>query len=309
MNTFMRRMRLADLELLELNARYMRHETFATLVENVKRDGALTSVPFAHLRPDGRYRVLSGNHRTKAALEAGIEEADVMLTDDVLSEQECIAIQLSHNALTGEDDPTTLARLYELISDIDLRKYSGLDDKTLELMAEVSVASLSEANLSFQSIQVVFLPHELEEARKTWESAKAMLKGTSGAWLNRWAEYDGFLDTLQTVRESYGVNNTATALMVLLRLFERHAQELSAGWEKEPEGRDRWVPLQTIIGTTRVPVSAAKVIRKAVEKMVNRGDVSRDAQWQVLEFLCAEYLAGLDVPQAATPTEIVVTES
>ena len=35
------------LKLLEMNARFMRHEEFQRLVANVKKDGQLTSAPFA----------------------------------------------------------------------------------------------------------------------------------------------------------------------------------------------------------------------------------------------------------------------
>src|SRR3990167_530048 len=65
------------LKLLEVNARFMRHEVFMQLTENIKKDRALTSVPFCAIYQyfnaggviptyeDGTliYEVLSGNHR------------------------------------------------------------------------------------------------------------------------------------------------------------------------------------------------------------------------------------------------------
>lgn len=72
--TRIERMDPKALKLLERNARFMRQETYARLVDNVRRDGRLTSVPFAIREPDGRYLVLSGNHRTMAAIDAGLEE-------------------------------------------------------------------------------------------------------------------------------------------------------------------------------------------------------------------------------------------
>lgn len=69
----------SELLLLELNARFMRHEQFARLVQNVRNDGKLTSVPFAVREDDGRYRVLSGNHRVQAAVEAGLTTIDCMV--------------------------------------------------------------------------------------------------------------------------------------------------------------------------------------------------------------------------------------
>lgn len=43
----------SKLKLLELNARYMRHETFSRLVENIRQDGGLTgNTPFGWLIHD-----------------------------------------------------------------------------------------------------------------------------------------------------------------------------------------------------------------------------------------------------------------
>jgi hypothetical protein len=166
-----------ELKLLELNARFMRHEEFQRLVANVKNDGRLTSVPFACLDPaDGKYLVLSGNHRTKAAIAAGLKEIDLMVTDDPLTEDEKIAIQLSHNSIAGEDDPAILKILYEKIGNVDLKAYSGLDDKTLELLDKVQPCSISEANLDFQTVNLTFLPEELGQIKNTFDEAKRLVK-------------------------------------------------------------------------------------------------------------------------------------
>ena len=88
-----------ELKYLETNARYMRHEEFNRLCENIRHDGKLTSVPFCCKDDDGRYLILSGNHRVKAAVQVGLPTITVMVTDDPLSEDQRIAIQLSHNAI------------------------------------------------------------------------------------------------------------------------------------------------------------------------------------------------------------------
>lgn len=49
--------------------------------------------------------VLSGNHRVQASVEAGIERILVMIIEEDLTRSQAVAIQLSHNALVGEDDP------------------------------------------------------------------------------------------------------------------------------------------------------------------------------------------------------------
>src|SRR6266849_939500 len=65
----------AELELLEINARFMKNETFAQLVANVKKDKGLASVPLVYAGPDAKKpRVLSGNHRVKVALAANLPQ-------------------------------------------------------------------------------------------------------------------------------------------------------------------------------------------------------------------------------------------
>src|SRR5690606_18347494 len=69
-----------DLLLLEKNARYMTNAQFRNLVNNIKRDGGLSSVPFC-VREGDKFRVLSGNHRVMAAREAGLREILIMYTE------------------------------------------------------------------------------------------------------------------------------------------------------------------------------------------------------------------------------------
>ncbi|MDI3421763.1 hypothetical protein [Streptomyces luteolus] len=112
------------------------------------------------------------NHRTKAAIDADLQRIWWMEITKPLPLQRQIALQLSHNAITGEDDPATLKALYDELEDVSMRLYSGLDDKTLELLDEVSVPSLAEANLDFATVQIVFLPDEKEAAEQALEAAK-----------------------------------------------------------------------------------------------------------------------------------------
>ena len=164
MNVFTLEIDPREIKLLETNARYMKHEEFNRLVENIRRDGKLTSTPFLCKDDDDRWLCLSGNHRTKAAIEVGLPTITCLATDDPLSKEQRIAIQLSHNAIAGQDDPATLKALYEQILDMSLKQYRGLDDKTLALLDKFSSISISEANLTFHTLSLVFLPDELDAA-------------------------------------------------------------------------------------------------------------------------------------------------
>lgn len=283
-----------ELKLLEVNARRMTHEQYQRLVENIKRDGALTSVPFACLDDDGRYLVLSGNHRTRASRDAGLTKIAVMVTDDPLDHQRRVAIQLSHNAIAGEDDPTILASLYDELEDVDWRAYAGLDDKALKLLEQVTIGSLSEANLDFTTISIVFLPNEAARVKAAFDVAKKELTAHEW-WLARWAEYDQTLDALEVAGASFKIKNVATCLNLVLGIFERHITDLQGGYldaEGEPL-HEGWVPLSTIFGTDRVPAAAAAVLARAVAKMADHAIVTPDAKWRALELWAADALAGV----------------
>ena len=87
------------------------------------------------------------------------------------------------------------------------------------------------------------------------------------------------------------MRNSAVALTLVLDVFEAHLVDLSAGWEGN-EDRQRWVPLATIFGVDEVPLHAARIMQRAVARLVESGDVSEKARWQAIEYLCADYLAG-----------------
>lgn len=279
-----------ELRLLELNARYMKHEEFARLVENIRRDGRLTSAPFCCREKDGGYKVLSGNHRTRAAIEAGIEKITCLATDDDLSEDQRIAIQLSHNAISGHDDLGTLKILYEQVLDIEMKKYSGLDDKTLELLQQVDSVRMAEANLRFLTLSVVFLPDEIEAAQKTLDDAIGSAKGADVKWLARMAEYDKWLDSIEAAGSSQGIKNNATALKIVFDIFEDNMHQLSDAWSDDEDSK-AWVPLEAVIGKTKIPEGAAKVIKRAVEKMIGEKSLNSSNRWQALEYWAADYLS------------------
>lgn len=298
-----------ELVLLEVNARYMRHETFYTLVNNIRRDGVLTQFPFGAMiyepnepdgEPTGKYEVLSGNHRVKASIEADLAEIQIIVTDQFLTRQERIAHQLSHNAIAGEDDPTILKSLYDELEDVDLRLYSGLDDRTLEMLEAVDLQSLSEANLDFTSVNLTFLPDEIEEAKRVFDDAASVVTADE-MWMARWGDYDKFINTLQLAQSSYKVGNTATALMLILRIVEKHKLDMQEGWwneETETSKHDGLVNLATITGDVYLPAPAAGVIKMALDRMVKAGDVDTHNLVRGLELLAADWLAGQGVDLA-----------
>ena len=49
---------LSDIKLVKKNAHFMQQDTFNALVNNIRRDGQLSSVPFCVKHSDGSYTVV-----------------------------------------------------------------------------------------------------------------------------------------------------------------------------------------------------------------------------------------------------------
>ena len=289
MNVYVVELDPREIKLLDLNARYMRHEEFKQLVENIRRDGQLTSTPFVCKESDGRYLCLSGNHRTKAAIEAGLDKIVCLATDDNLTDDQKTAIQLSQNAIAGQDDPATLKLLYESIMDVEMKKYSGLDDKTLELLDKINSTSIAEANLEFKTLNIVFLPDELDFAQKVIDKVKDAVKTADASWLVKKSQYDDWLDSQEIIASSYGVKNNAVTMGIILKLVNRNLIQLQEGYE-DVDGKERYVPIGTVVGRRQIPVGCAKKIIKAVQKIQGMENLKNAELWRALEILAERYL-------------------
>lgn len=281
-----------ELEFLEKNARFMKNEQFQNLVNNIKKDGGLSSVPFCYLTEEGKYRVLSGNHRSQAAIEAGLKQIPIMFTDKKLSKEEQISIQLSHNSITGQDDPIILQELYDEIEDLSLKYYSGLDDKLLEQLENVQITGISEAQLNYLMLSFLFLPEEIEHVKEVFERAKESIN--SETILARYGEYDRLLDAQEKTQSAYDVHNGATSLMLILDIFEKHQEDLQEGYlDEEGEVKHKkFVPISSVLGEDYIPSETASVLKKAVDKMISKGDITNKNKWQIIEYLAADFLAG-----------------
>ena len=217
-----RRVKLRELALLEKNARYMTDAMFSQLVENIRRDGCLTSVPLVY-EDDGKLEVLSGNHRVMAAIKAGLEEADVMEITTQLSREQRIAIQLSHNAIEGQDDPNMLAELW---ADLDFayKEYSGLTEEDFAGITEIDATGISVEAPKYEEINLAFLPEEKEAFVALLDCVQEAK--SQARWII--AHYDDFarlFDAVIAVKQKLDIHNGAVALRVMADLaMERLAE-------------------------------------------------------------------------------------
>lgn len=201
------------------NARYMKPAQFKRLVENLRRDGALTSAPLVgRFIGDERSFVISGNHRIAAAVEAGIEEADCIEVLEPLSREQFTAIQLSHNAIEGEDDKAVLRRLYDDLG-LDLKEYSGLTDDCFD-MDELQVTTITGVAPLYAEVVVSFLSDDAHAVEAFLKTADRWAKKERPVLVVAYKDFDRFFEALVKVKQLRGITNSAVALATLIELAE-----------------------------------------------------------------------------------------
>lgn len=295
LNVLTERVLIADIVLLEKNARFMKQETFNRLKENIQLDGTLTSYPLLWWdKARDKWECLSGNHRVMAARDIGLTEITAIVCRDDLPKDRRRAIQLAHNSITGQDDPQLLAEIYREIDSLDMRAYTGEDDAILQILTESpKIENLSDVTIEYRDIRFVFLPEEVDQVRVILKEMPSLLD--EEPIVAHMKQYDPFMDMLQEISQNANVKSYAVPIMLLLAMFGRHRTEFASEWFDNAEqltNNHQWIPLATLLGRTAVPPKVALIIKKALDKMVAAGDITPNALWRGIELLCADYLAG-----------------
>ncbi len=214
-----------ELKLLDKNARYMKAEQFQVLVENVKKDGNLSSLPLCYRESDGKLRVLSGNHRIMAARKAGVEQVLVMVVAGDKNTDEKMAIQLSHNAIAGQDDLVILKELWESIQDIQSRMYAGLDSDTLKSLQGIQFAAIAEQRLRYKLTNFMFLPEEIEDLDQLLKETAAAFAGDV-VYLANLKTFDAFFDLVVRVKKRCQIKNSAAAFLKIMELARMGLEQM-----------------------------------------------------------------------------------
>ena len=206
------------------NARYFKKETFKQLVENIKADGMLSSMPLCHEPEPGVLEVLSGNHRVKAAVAADIPRVLIMVLLGELSESRLVSIQLSHNALVGLDDPQILSSLWGRVRDIQDRLYAGLSSDALGEMEKVKLVTFTTPSLATRTMTFAFVDTDADRVSEVLESLAA-LPGSTTVYAAPLDQFDAFFEKLQETKVRANVKNAGLALA---RLVEFAAKGMEA---------------------------------------------------------------------------------
>jgi len=235
-----------DMRPADVNAHFMSKRVYDQLVANIKRDGNLATLPFCWHDAGGGIHILSGHHRIDAARDAGVTALLYLYTDGVLSADERTAIQISHNALVGEDDLAILKRQWESIASLEARLYSGLDDERFKSFDPITLGAFNEKDIRFETIELLFLPVEIE---RITEIVKKLGKSKRVRFVGHVDQYDALADALMRLKDASTIFNSATAFLLMAEAADRYADFLERMETLDDAG---WLALHAQLVATRL---------------------------------------------------------
>ena len=261
----------SELDFLEKNARYMTKEQFESLTRNIRTDGGLTSLPLCYRQENGRLLVLSGNHRLKAAIQAGIEDNLVLLIDKPLSKERQIAIQLSHNAIAGQDDEQILKELYLEIQDLEASIYTGFSTEMIEKLKSVDFTAIAEQSPLFKEVSLLFLPEEIERLTSICEG---IIDGAKSkvVFVGRINEYEEVLNGIIAAKQGQSIINSTIAFFAMAEVVREYLEgKLQNLQEAIEEGVQDSVVFQIGATRKRIGKKTAQLLRKAIKEKADAG--------------------------------------
>ncbi len=215
-----------ELVFLKENARYFKRETFRQLRENIQSDKKLSSVPLCYRLDDGKYEIISGNHRVRASIDAGLEKILVLVITEELSKSKRIAMQLSHNALVGEDDESILASLWEQIDSINDKLYAGLDSNSIkELADDIEFVNFSTPQVSTHLVSFAFSDGETERLSQIIDDLENTVKKSTAVFMGMKEQYEPFMKIIADIKHAEKIKDSSLALVKIISIVEEYLAE------------------------------------------------------------------------------------
>ncbi|MCM1245512.1 MAG: ParB/RepB/Spo0J family partition protein [Roseburia sp.] len=268
----------------DINARIMKNEMQDQLTANIKKRGQLESLPFLVMNGE-KIEIISGHHRIKSARAAGLKEIIAIMDVSGLNRSQIASKQLAHNAIAGFDDESVLREICKMIDDVDdmLESYIGKD--IMEEPLEQYDKLISPAvHFDFKNITFAFLPHQIkdmDELLKNIETASPEIVGIAV-----YEQCKAFVETLSKYQKFTDIRNIGAAIHSMIRAANEKMDDVGY------DGSDEWTYLAKLFGSNAVPAESGNIIQQAIKKAEKEGTVTSKNRWQLIEYLCADYLGG-----------------
>lgn len=206
------------------NARFMTKEQMKRLAANVKEDGFLSQLPFGIKRGD-KYEIISGNHRMDAAIRAELEYMLILYLDQSeVSEKKVLAIQLSHNSISGQDDISILAELYSMIDDLDLKGYSGINELDLQKNTPSDLGTINEADINLIRLQFMVTKAKLDQVEDVLKAleTRAFAEDSDRLIIGDFKE---IVKIITEIKKKHNIKNDTVAFLKMIDICKEHLRE------------------------------------------------------------------------------------
>jgi hypothetical protein len=275
----------ADIEILkeqDKNAHLMNPVMFNQLADNIKKRGALESIPFCAL-VNGAVEIVSGHHRVRASREAGIKRIPILLDTTGLSRSAIAAKQLAHNFINGYDDKDLVAEIAKLITDVDDMIESYLEKTQIEV-SQIDVGALLNPSMEIEwkELSFLFLQAQFDKFKDLVSAlGKKDLVGVAEG-----EKFKPFIDALGKYQKYSDIHSVGMAI----DLLTKKALEEVTGAEYAENGE--WQTIASCLGGGgSIPKDQASLLKKAIDAMVKDGLVDKKKRWQGLVKLADYYLS------------------
>lgn len=147
----------------EINPQIMSDKDFKRLVNSIKQDKILTSLPLIVKYGENKYQCISGHHRIKAAKKAGLKQSECIVIKDI-DESTKIRLQLTHNDIHGEPDQILVNELKQKLHEEDLK----LIDEGAKKLTEEKAIEYEEP--LYQYVHICLMPETEKEFTQLFEN-------------------------------------------------------------------------------------------------------------------------------------------
>ena len=219
---------------VELNANEMSGEDFAQLTDNIAKSG-LSSVPTCIKKENGRYVMISGNHRLRACKKLHYKTLGILYCEESeISQDEAIAIELSHNSLHGEANVSILKKLFASIQSIDFKKFAHVNVDEIKPISTdgIDVYAMQE-NFVFT---VILYPNSFESLDGLFGDIREQARKSDALILA--SEEDNeqkLLKIQQEISKEYTIKSPSIAFSKLLELANERLVEIREGGNNDME--------------------------------------------------------------------------
>lgn len=208
----------------EMDANEMTGEDFATLCDNIGKSG-LSSVPCCYRKDNGRFVMISGHHRLRACKKLRYRTIGILWCDEKeLSNDEIIAIQLSHNSLHGQANTSILKKLFEQIKSVDFKKFAHVNiDEIAPVSTEgISIYAMKE-NFVFS---IILYPDSFQNLDELYGDIREQAR-KSDALILADQTNEGLLMKLQSeIGKQYDIKSPTITFAKLLELANERLTEI-----------------------------------------------------------------------------------